>query len=131
MNSTGENSKTHNNLQVLKTFKTQLIAFLDELIEQFPEEGDLILLRIMVKDRIPIQHVMERTKYKLDICRKMIENKDDEFFLQNDSLFSSVSKGKVNHFKRLWRSERLDDEDKGCMWQWMESFVTLADMYQT
>ena len=45
-------------LQVLSEFKNGLISFFDELIDQFPKEGDLIMIRIFLKDQIPIEQVM-------------------------------------------------------------------------
>ncbi len=117
------------NLACLQKFKKSLINFLDELISQFPDEADLIILRILIKDQIPIQTVMENMKIKLVTCRKMVENRDEEFFLQNNSLFSDVSKSKVNHFKKIWRSDHLDDDDKKCIWLWMDAFIKLSDEY--
>ena len=39
-------------LHVLQEFKNGLISFVDELIDQFPKEGDLIMIRIFLKDQI-------------------------------------------------------------------------------
>ena len=35
-------------LQVLSEFKNGLISFFDELIDQFPKEGDLVMIRIFL-----------------------------------------------------------------------------------
>jgi hypothetical protein len=45
-------------IQVLNEFKNGLISFFDELIDQFPNEGDLIMIRIFLKDQIIIEDVM-------------------------------------------------------------------------
>lgn len=119
-----------NNLTVLTQFKKTLISFLDELISQFPNEPDFVIVRIIVKDQIDINDVMKIMKVKLESCKDMITKRDEEFFLQNDSLFSDLlSKDKTNHFKRIWRSESLDDDDKTVIWQWVDSFVILSDKY--
>ena len=36
--------------EILCTFKKCLVQFLDELINQFPEEADLIVFRIFIKE---------------------------------------------------------------------------------
>jgi hypothetical protein len=117
-------------LQVLQQFKNQLITFFDELISQFPSEPDLIIIRIFLKDQVSIKDVLIFFVHKLLTVRDMIKERKEEFFLDNNSLFQSLSKGKVNHFKKLWMSGRLDDEDKAVVWKWVDSFVFLADKYQ-
>ena len=41
-------------LEILNEFKTQLIVFLDELVAQFPTEGDLIVVRLFIANQLPI-----------------------------------------------------------------------------
>ncbi len=120
-------------IQVLSEFKNGLISFFDELIDQFPQEGDLVMIRIFLKDQIPIEDVMiifnnslTKDNYKL---KKMIKDRNESFFLEENNIFGSLSKNKVNHFKKLWRSGLLDDEDKLVVWKWVDSFVYLADKY--
>ena len=36
---------------------------------------------------------------------------------------------KTLHFKKLWRSGKLDDDDKKIIWKWIDSFVYLSDKY--
>lgn len=121
-----------NNLKILTQYKKQLISFLDELISQFPNEPDLVIMRILVKDQIEISNVMKGMKFRLQTCRKMIVNRDEEFFLQNNSLFADLAgKDKTNHFKKIWRSGELDVDDKNVIWLWIDSFVILADKYIT
>ena len=117
-------------LPILKQFKEHLISFFDELISQFPEEPDLIILRIFFNDQISIRTVVENFMHKLITVRDIISRRDETFFLEQNGIFDSLNKDKVNHFKRLWRSGRLDDEDKQIMWKWVDSFVILADKYQ-
>jgi len=120
------------NIEILKEFKNSLIAFFDELIDQFPEEGDLIIVRIFLKDQMPIENVMNifinnlnKDEQKL---RKMVKDRNEIFFLENN-VFDTVNKNKVLHFKKLWRSGRLDDDDKKVVWKWIDSFIFLSDKY--
>ena len=119
-------------LQILAEFKNGLIAFFDELIDQFPQEGDLVMIRIFLKDQITISDVIEifNTAINKDNqkLKKMIKERNESFFLDNN-IFDSVSKNKVLHFKKLWRSGSLDNDDKKVVWKWIDSFVFLSDKY--
>lgn len=121
-------------IEILKQFQNTLISFLDELIVQFPSEGDLVIFRIFLKDRVPIVSVMNYFVQKILPLKKMITERDEDFFLNHCMLFESVDstdkKGKINHFKKLWRSESLDDDDKRVVWEWFDSFIFLGEKYQ-
>ena len=64
------------------------------------------------------------------MLKTMIKNRDEQFFLDNNLFeLKGSSRDKVSHFKKLWRSGVLDDEDKQVMWKWVDSFVYLSDKY--
>jgi len=117
-------------IKILKEFKNSLITFVDELISQFPEEGDLVIIRIFLKDQVPIEDVMNHVIHMILPLKQLVITKDEKFFLENNVLFSALNSGKVNHFKKLWRSGRLDNDDKDVVWKWMTSFIFLAEKYQ-
>ena len=117
---------------ILQEFKNNLISFFDELIDLFPTEPDLVIIRIFLKDQIPIEEViiifnntinMDNQKF-----RKMIKDRNELFFLESN-IFDSISKTKVVHFKKLWRSDQLDDDNKDVIWKWIDSFVYLGEKY--
>jgi hypothetical protein len=119
-------------IQILTEFKNSLIAFFDELIDVFPSEGDLIIIRIFLKDQIPIEDVIIIFNNNINKdnqkFRTMIKERNETFFLESN-VFDSISKNKVGHFKKLWRSGTLDDNDKNIIWKWIDSFVYLGDKY--
>ena len=117
-------------LKIILQFKQSLIDFIDELIDQFPEEGDFVIIRIFLKDQVPIVDVLNHVMQIFLPIKHLIVEKNEKFFLENNILFTTLDPGKVNHFKRLWRSGRLDDSDKDAVWKWMSSFVFLAEKYQ-
>ncbi len=116
--------------RILTLFSNQLIGFLDELIAQFPQESDLIIARVFCKDQIPIVTIMNGVLLNVVPHKEKILKKDESFFLEDEKLFSSFSNSKVIHFKRLWRSPGLEQEDKDAIWAWFGSFVALAERYQ-
>ena len=115
-------------INILKSFQTQLIKFFDELIEQFPLEGDLVAIRIFLKDQIPIETTMIHFINKILPLRDYIIKKDESFFLDNNDLFIDISKDKVNHFKKLW--PKLDNCDKDTVWKWFDIFIIICDRYK-
>ena len=119
-------------IQILNQFKNSLTSFFDELIELFPREADLIMIRIFLKDQINIKDVMDVFYYNLNKneqeLKKMIKDKNESFFLEN-SLFDYFGKSKVLHFKHLWNSPVLDEENKIMVWKWVDSFVLMSEKY--
>lgn len=119
-------------IEVLTEFKTQLISFFDELIGQFPLEGDLVVVRLFFANQIPIQDVMNNFNHKINTndqeLRKMIKNRNEAFFLENN-MFENLGKDKINHIKKIWRSDSLDKEDKEVIWNWIDAFMYLGDKY--
>jgi len=131
-------------IETLKLFKNTLIEFIDEIVEIFPNENDLIVVRIFLKDQIPIKQVIDNFILKLNkpiinsgntndndvlTARKMVKNKDDLFFLKNNILFEELGSDKVNHFKKLWKSERLTKDDRETIWAWVNALIILSDKY--
>lgn len=127
MNKSDESVK----MQLMYEFRNQLVNFLDELIEQFPEESDLYIIRIFLKDQIPVYDVLGRYIRDLLPLKKIVDERDEKFFLQNDVLYeqSGVALNKVNNFRQLWSSNKLDDNDREVIWQWMDLLNNIGGQY--
>ena len=119
----------------LKDFKTQMVNFIDELIEQFPQEAAFVLIRIFIKDKIPAEDVLGRFMRDCLPFKDFIDNKDETFFLNSDIIYQSYANDtsgeddEVNRFRELWRSNQLDDDDREVIWSWMNLFFKLAISY--
>jgi len=120
----------NNNSKVLQLFKDSVISFLDQLIDVLPSEGDLVRLRIIVKDKYSTEKIIKDFKYHLLTCKEKISNKDEEYFLQNENIFENIPKDKVLHFKKIWRSDYLNAEHKLIIWNWLDAFAKLAELYR-
>lgn len=114
---------------LLTQLKEQLIVFFDELIELLPSENDLVIIRIFIKDKIPITDIMNYVIHKLIPLKPLVKAEDDKFFLDNNILFEQIDQNKVNHFKRLWNSNALDKDDRKTIWKWFATFIYLAEKY--
>lgn len=119
---------------VLKEFMTNIINFFDELINLLPEEGDLVVLRLYLINRMPIKDAMDEFNHNINknnqLLRTMVLQRNESFFIDNDPFgLSSMMKAKTSRFKEIWRSPDIDDNDKVAIWSWMDSFVEIGDMY--
>ena len=117
-------------IDILKTLKEQVILFFDELIDTLPEEADLIIIRIFIKDKYPIEDIMKYIVKKFIPLRNSIIKEDEGFFLNNNILFEEFDSNKVNHFKRIWRSSSLNEDDRKVIWRWFKGFLCLAEKYE-
>ena len=93
--------------EILLEFKNQLIVFFDELIGQFPQEGDLVVIRLFIANQIPVADAINIFNHKINKndqeLRKMVKDRNEIFFLEHN-IFDTLGKQKVSHFKKLWLS---------------------------
>ena len=123
-------------LQLLQTFKNQIINFLDELIQQFPNQAEFVIIRVFVKDQIPLADVLGRfIKECLDF-HAQIKQKDEKFFLESDIIVNALGGNQMgldvmDKLRELWRSDSLDQEDRDMVWRWLDLFFNIAQKYKT
>ena len=108
-------------------FKKNMMEFFDDLIEQYPEEGDLIVIRFFLAEQTPVEIMINRFIDVVLPNRQHIKEQNEVFFLQNENIFGASPKDKVVHFKQLYL--RMDEEERQVLWAWFQSFVVLADNY--
>lgn len=100
--------------------------FLDDVINVVPEETDLLLLQALVKT-VPSALVMQNFMEFVYPLRDKIKVKDESFFLSNDNIFGDLETSKVNHFKKIWQSDRLTIEDRDAIWRWFSAFIKICE----
>lgn len=114
-------------IEILNLLKKNMIEFLDELIDQFEEEGDLIVMRFFMADQISIESIMNQFITYVYPLKDKIRNKDESFFLENDNIFGSSPKDKVIHFKKLYL--QMQEDDRQTLWAWFSCFISICDRY--
>ena len=121
--------------QLLQILKTQLLQFLDQLIEILPSEQEFIVIRFFIKDQIPITDIMNYIIAKLVPLEEYVLSKDERFFLEHRVLFEDLrnidanNDHRVSHFKNLWINS-TDSENKEIIWNWFRCFIQIAKRYQ-
>ena len=115
--------------EILQVFHKNLLEFLDILIVKLPSEKDLVNLRVLFNNTIPIEKAMEIFSKRILPYESMVINKDERFFLDGTDLFEGVKSDKVHYFKNLWLSPTFTEDDKESLWKWFKVFLKLAQLY--
>ena len=119
-----------NKVDIIKKFKTGLVCFLDELIEQFPKENDFYLARIMIKDTIPIVDIIKYFTEYIIPHKNLIKLKQKDIVVEK--IFSlgingSVSKEKIERYNKIY--DQLHEEDREMVYTWIDFFITNVEEY--
>lgn len=117
--------------ELLIKFKNVLLEFIDELVQQFPNDSDIVMCRIFIKDQIPTQTIMDKFVTYFLPKSELILNQDPLFFTVGTSDFCASLKLNTNIFEKIWYSDTLDDEDKQVIWQWITSLYKMVDKYNS
>lgn len=118
--------------KVIEVFKNNLINFFDVLIEQFPQETDLIIIRTFLSEMVSPFDIIDYFAHKLlnEKVKSVIAKEDEQFFIDNDTLFSEIkNKQKVFHFKNLYLA--ATENQKKYIWQWFHKLVRIAEIYKS
>lgn len=111
---------------ILTKYRNVVITFIDELIDQFPSEGELIMLRFIVNDKISDKDLMNIAIKNLIPNKDFIKDKNDVIFLEKN-LFD-LNKDIVTKYKKIWRG--LNTHNKTTIWKWLDSIVYIVECYQ-
>lgn len=114
-------------IELLNLLKKNMIEFLDELIEQFEEESDLIVMRFFMADQLSIEMMMTHFVTYVYPLRDKIRSKDESFFIENNNIFGSSPQDKVIHFKKLYL--QMTEEDRSTLWAWFSCFISICERY--
>lgn len=113
---------------LLKHFHSTLVDFMDELVNTFEGEVDLILLKGFIKDGIPPEKVMKLIIEHILPHKQHVASRNDSFFL---SMGKDLPTDKFERIQSLWNSPKLTPTDKDVLWKWIESFIAFAEHFQS
>jgi hypothetical protein len=123
-------------IQAMQTLHKNLVAFIDELIDMFPNEGDFVILRIMVKDRVPITDLVPHLSFYLlpekDAVKLAIKNalagNPGLFNERINDMFAQFGGLTTTNYKKLF--DDMDNENKIVIWKWLHLFIHLLEKCQ-
>jgi hypothetical protein len=131
-----DNDTERGKIYYMKEFRNHLVQFLDELIEQFPRESNFVIMRIFIKDQVPVTDVIGRFIRDILPFKDQAKRRDDKFFIEHRLLYMSAKeadagKDQVDHFTQLWQSDALDENDRRIIWDWLDIFMEFGHKYFT
>lgn len=118
---------TKYNIEGMKIFKKNLINFITSLIEVLPNEPDLCSARFFIEHTVPTQDILNIFIPKVFPLRQLIKRRDENFFLSDNNIFGDVDKCKVIHFKKIWMSHELNNDDRDIIWKWIDRLILAAE----
>lgn len=125
-----------NKEELIRIFKDRFEAFLNVLIDQFPNEKDFVILQLGIRGEvISPEKVLINFSKAIVPFKEMVLNKDEDFFLTKFdsvllSLYSDKLKNKnTNYFKRIWTTPTLNEDDRNSLWKWVKLFLNIVIEY--
>lgn len=126
--STKSKAKTHLSI----TIKNEILTLIDRLVDMIGMEKSESL-RTVVKPAMqmfPSSVIMDRVIYKVLPWEEQIMKRDENFFLNNVSLFSEFPQHEVAFYSELATSDLITAEDKDEVFDFFICFINLAKAYQ-
>lgn len=114
--------------EIMILFRKQLVCFMDELIDSFPSEGNLVIGRIYAANQLIIEDALESFCVSVGKFKDEIKNRNVVFFKEYN-LLGHTNKDNINYIKSLWDKGVLDDDEKNIIWDWVDLFVLISDAY--
>ncbi len=117
-------------IQLLTLFKKNIISLFDELIETFPDEKDFILIRVVLKDQVPIQDIMNHFLQFVLPLKDRIKERDETLFTESDVFYFGLDTIGCKGLRGVWVDGKLDEDNKNVIWQWLDSFIVIVEKYK-
>jgi len=119
-----------NQTDILLVFKSNIMSFVDELITQFPDDPELVMLKLFLENHVDMSILLTGFKkyFAIEQNRIMFENRNENFFLEHNP-FYKLSSNQFTKIKTIWLSPKITADDKEVIWQWFELFKKISDKF--
>lgn len=102
----------------------------DDIFTSSEERGDLSAVEFFFRnchhERIMMHLINKVLPYK-----KQIIERDVNFFLNNDSIFSGLPEDRVKYYSSVIASgKRINKEYRITIWEYFDSLIAFAELYQ-
>jgi hypothetical protein len=115
--------------KILAQLKSQVLNLLDDLLIIYPNESDLLLIRLFFDNQISDKKLMEGFIKWVYPWKNHILTHNEEFFENNEHIFGPLPINKIHYLKDKLKDGTIDKEDKETMWRYFEVFIKLIDQY--
>ncbi len=127
MSSSSDDTVVLGKLEILKLFMDGAIQFFS-LLNRLFDDPDLIVVRLLFENQMPIEDLFNVFRARITPLTEKVRKHNEQFFLSDNTIFSGFPEDKVIKWKARWRSNRLDDDDRQCIWKWFEFGLDLVEM---
>lgn len=112
---------------------TQITNFIDELVNTYPDNNDLVLFREKynllksANSQLIINYFIQYIYPHKDIIKK----EDEQFFLEGGGQEELNDKNGLkfrDNIKQLW-TQNMSEENKKIVWKYFKTFILLIDKY--
>jgi hypothetical protein len=115
---------------ILNALKEQVLNLLNDLMEIFPEETDIMLTRLFFETQADPQLVMDGFIKWVYPWKEQIINSNEEFFEKSERIFGPIPADKVIRFKKMWKENLLSDDDKKIVWSYFNVYIKCIERYK-
>lgn len=116
----------------LKAFNTQLVNFIQDLVRQYPKDGDLIIYGEAIETLVKIDSRKCLTNFIKYVYphKKEIMSEDDSYFLGYNVSGHSESTDEIeklsDKIKKIWETNCTDDTKK-TIWKYFKVLIILSE----
>ena len=119
-------------MSILSGFNNIILNFIDDCILVFPEEDDFKVFKrgLNVLIKFNPKKILNIYKQYLVLYRPKIEEKNEDFFLENDYDIVKKYNDKeifdiINKIKKYWKTLNNNNKDK--IWEYLVLLVQISD----
>lgn len=115
---------------IIEDYKNIVVSFLKEINVIFPEEGEIKLIKFCIES-LPASATFNMFNTLIhknnEEIKIMIKNRNEEFILRCSTM--GFAKNKMKYFLGKWKSDKVDDDTRDTMWEWIDMLIKLIDKY--
>jgi hypothetical protein len=115
--------------QLERQLKTQVLNLVDDLIEICPDDYEIVLIKGFLDQMVDEEELMKSFIEHVIPWKNEIQNRDEDFFKNNEHVFGLLPEAKVKHFKNLWVTNFFDNDDKRVIWDYFTVYIKLATQH--
>jgi hypothetical protein len=87
-------------------------------------------VRILINDQLPTTEVINHFIKEILPHKDIIKARDERIFTEMNVLYFGLQQTQTNGIRKIWKSGKLDKEDRQVIWKWFDSFIYLVEKYQ-
>ena len=116
----------------LKAFNTQIVNFSQDLLRQYPHDGDFIIYSEAIETLVKVNNMQCLTNFLKFVYphKDMIMKEDDSYFLNYNVASHKGSTSEVvklsQKIKQIWE-ENCIDATKKTIWKYFKVLIILAE----